>query len=239
MPPIRNISFVPKQTEQAKVEAVPSDPITALGFISLAVAIVFSLVGFGVTYYLESKNIELRNNIQSIEINLKNVPLDEMLSFYSKTQNINSVLKEHVYVSTIFSILENATEKDVYFKKFDLSFREGAGYELSISGISPDTRSMVRQIDTLKDIKYLQVFKSVELKNISKDKFENITFDVKINLNATIKNDAFDFATTTTETSMVATTSTITKSTSTIISVPTSSATTTATNSLIIINKPL
>ena len=234
MPPIRNVSFIPQQTEQAKVEAVPSDPLTALGFISLTTAIIFSLVGFGVTYYLEGKNIELRNNIQSIEINLKNAPLDEMLSFYSKTQNINSVLKEHVYLSTIFSILENATEKDIYFKKFDLSFREGAGYELSISGISPDTRSMVRQIDTLKNIKYLQVFKSVELKNISKDKFENITFDVKINLNATIKNNAFDFASSTQNLTMIKT-----ASTSAVISIPTSSATTTATNSLIIIKKPL
>lgn len=232
MPPIRNVSFVPQQTDPTKVEAVPSDPLTALGFISLTTAIIFSLVGFGVTYYLEGKNIELRNSIQSIEMNLKNVPLDEMLSFYSKTQNINSVLKEHVYVTTIFSILENATEKDIYFKKFDLSFREGAGYELSISGIAPDTRSMVRQIDTLKNIKYLQVFKSVELKNISKDKFENITFDIKINLNATIKNDAFDFASSTQNSTTIKVISTSTPTS-------TSAGTTTATNSLIIIKKPL
>ncbi len=234
MPPIRNISFIPKETDPTKVEAVPSDPLTALGFISLGIAVIFSLIGFGVTYYLEGKNIELRNNIQSIEMNLKNVPLDEMLAFYSKTQNINSVLKEHVYITTIFSVLENATEKDIYFKKFDLSFREGAGYELSISGISPDTRSMVRQIDTLKNIKYLQVFKSVELKNISKDKFENITFDIKINLNATIKNDAFDFASSTQNSTTIKTIST-----STSTSISTSSDTTAATNSLIIIKNPL
>jgi hypothetical protein len=193
MPPIRNVSFVPTQTDPNKVEAEPSDPLTALGIIFFAVAVIFSLVGFGVTYYLEGKNTDLRNNIQAVEANLKNVPLDEMLSFYSKTQNINSVLKEHVYVTTVLSLLENAVESNVYFKKFEFSFREGAGYDLSISGIAPDTRSVVRQIDVLKDQKYAKVFKTVELKNVTKDKLENITFDIKIVVIPTIKNEAFDF----------------------------------------------
>lgn len=193
MPPIRNVSFVPTQTDPNKVEVEPSDPLTALGIIFFAVAVIFSLVGFGVTYYLEGKNTDLRNNIQAVEANLKNVPLDEMLSFYSKTQNINSVLKEHVYVTTVLSLLENAVESNVYFKKFEFSFREGAGYDLSISGIAPDTRSVVRQIDALKDQKYAKVFKIVELKNVTKDKFENITFDIKIVVIPTIKNEAFDF----------------------------------------------
>ena len=193
MPPIRNVSFVPTQTDPNKVEVEPSDPLTALGIIFFAVAVIFSIVGFGVTYYLEGKNTDLRNNIQAVEANLKNVPLDEMLSFYSKTQNINSVLKEHVYVTTVLSLLENAVESNVYFKKFEFSFREGAGYDLSISGIAPDTRSVVRQIDALKDQKYAKVFKTVELKNVTKDKFENITFDIKIVVIPTIKNEAFDF----------------------------------------------
>lgn len=245
MPPIRNLSFVTKEADNKNVEADPADPFTSLGIIFFVTAVLFSLIGFGVTYFLEQKNNTLRDDIQKLEVNLKSIPLDEMLSFYSKTQNINSVLKEHVYLTTVLSLLENAVESNVYFKKFDFSYREGAGYDLAISAIAPDTRSVVRQMDTLKSPKYSKVFKSVELKNITKDKFENVTFEIKITVIPTVKNEAFDFILTASSTNasssveatttIATTTATTTKATSTNII----KTATTSSSSAPVIKKPL
>ena len=96
-------------------------------------------------------------------------------------------------------------------------------------------------MDTLKSPKYSKVFKSVELKNITKDKFENVTFEIKITVIPTVKNEAFDFiltASSTNASSSVEATTTIattTKPTSTNII----KTATTSSSSAPVIKKPL
>jgi len=187
MPPIRNTSFIPRKTDAQNVPPVtPSDPFLTLGIIFLCVSIFLSIASFGANYYVEKQNAKLLTDISGVQNSLASVPLDEMISFYYKTKSINSVLAEHVYPTSLFALVEDAVEKEVYFTSFDFSFSGQDGYKLSLVGIAPDTRSVIRQVDTLNDPKYSKVFNVVKVNSVVADKLGNSVFDISIDINPTI-----------------------------------------------------
>ena len=71
---------------------------------------------------------------------------------------------------------------NLYFKKFELTSKEKDGFDLTLVGVTSDKRSIVRQIDSLRDAKYNKVIKAVELKSVNEDKFENVNFEIKVSV---------------------------------------------------------
>lgn len=189
MPPIRNTNFIAQANNKVSDNLDPRDPFTILGISFIIISIVASLASYGMGKLFETQGDAIRDQIKALESKLTSLPLPEMLDFYSKTNSINTALKNHVYITSVFSVLSNAVEKNVYFKKFDFSSRDAGGYDLNITGVSPDYESIVRQLDVINADKYKKVFKFAELKSITTDQYGNITFDIKITTNPTIRED--------------------------------------------------
>ena len=187
MPPIRqnNFSF----TKDKKIIEEVASPFRTLGIIFLILSISLSGgVYWGMTY-LQDINLGIESDIKSIESSLASVPLEEMLSFYGKIRSVNTILSAHSYVTTQLNTLSDAVEPLTHFKTFNFVSREKGKDDLSLSAITADKANMVRQIDILRSDKYKNFIKSVELKSVSKDILDNVSFDLKLSVDATVKPD--------------------------------------------------
>lgn len=183
MPPIRNTGFIPKDTE----EATPQDPFFILGIIFVVISIVVSIASYAAGMYYESDNESLKSNIKSVTSNFNEKTIVEMLNFYTKTVAVNGVLKQHTYPNSIFYTLESAVEDTVYFKKFSFTNREEKGYEVSLTGVAPNYKSVARQMDILKGDQYKSMFSNIDLKTVNSEQYGNLSFDITFGVNVSSK----------------------------------------------------
>jgi hypothetical protein len=188
MPPIRNTeTFVKENITNNQAVAEVSSPVRVLAYIFLAASVIVSAVLYGVNYLLVAQNQKIQTEISIIEADLTTVPLNEMLTFYNKIESINNLLRNHTYPSSILSVLSELVEEDTYFKSFSLNTRDKNEYTLALSAVALDKTAIVRQVDNLKDDTYKNIIKSVDLKNITSDRFGNVTYDLNLMVNARIK----------------------------------------------------
>ena len=189
MPPIRQNNTFLNTGQENRQDLNPANPFKTLGVIFLIVSVLLSVTSYLVLSFTESKNVKIENNIKSIETSLTNVPLSEMLVFYNKIRSINSVLKSHYYVTTHLATLSDAVESSTYFKNYNFTVKEKGDSEITFSGVTTNESNVVRQIDLFKSDKYSKFIKSLELKSVSKDQFDNILFDLKLTIDSTVKPD--------------------------------------------------
>ena len=196
MPPTRPNNFLntastsnPSNVPGNNFDLNQADPFRTLGIIFLIVSIFLSGISYGVLYYFKSSNLKIENSIKSAEASLSNVPLENMLAFSNKIKSINLALKNHNYITTQLNTLSDVVEKDTYFKNFSFSTKENGDGEISLSAITQDESNIVRQMDRFRSEKYRDFIKTVELKSISKDNLDNISFEIKLIINSTVKPD--------------------------------------------------
>jgi hypothetical protein len=193
MPPFRETSFTQNQDSVLDKRTEPRDPFLILGLVFMGISIFISIISYGYNFYLSDKNTKDKQKIESLNASLSAYPLKDMLDTYNKVINIDLYTKSRNYISSVLYTLETVTEKNVYFKKFVLSETKD-GYYIEMEGVAPDYKSIVRQMDGLKDPRYSKVFNTVTLDTIIRDGSGNLTFAVKIKVNTNTPYTQLDFA---------------------------------------------
>ncbi len=83
------------------------------------------VIYFGLAYgYKAYLGVSLKNLQDQIKIFSQKVPEEDqkkIISFYSQISNLKTVLNNHVFSSQLFSWLENNTQVNVYYDKFNLN----------------------------------------------------------------------------------------------------------------------
>src|SRR3989304_3721474 len=100
------------------------------GTLFFIAAFVYLGLVFGYRPYLAS---EVRKLQDQINIFIQQIPLEEqnkIINFYSQLLNLRSLLDNHAISSQLFDWLEQNTQVNVYYDRFDVNLRTG---ELRIS----------------------------------------------------------------------------------------------------------
>lgn len=194
MPPIRqnnslNLGAAPIVTPNIEAK----DPFRTLGIIFFVLAVILSASSFGAMKFLQSQNNNIENNIHNIENEVSSMPLDEMLNFYDKTINVNSLLGKHYYITTQLNTLADVVSRNVYFKTMSFVSQTGQNQSMStiqLSAFASSEADIVRQVDLLKSDKYSNFIKKVELVSIKINKEKGgVDFDIKLDIDPKIKPD--------------------------------------------------
>lgn len=188
MPPIRQNNSLNLGTTIATPDIQTGNPFRTLGVIFFILSIIVAGATYGGLKFLEARNTSTENEIRAIESEISAMPLDEMLTFYNKTLNVNSLLGRHYYVSTQLNTLADAVAKNVYFKSMSFSSKQ-TGSEIDLIGSTFDEADIVRQMDLLKNEKYASLIKKVDLVGMKKDTTGVLEFTLKILIDPKIKPD--------------------------------------------------
>lgn len=108
-------------------------------FISL---LIYLGLTFGYQPYLRSEADKLQDQIQAFS---QQIPLEEqekIIDFYSQLINLQTVLANHVFTSQTFEWMENNTQANVYYEKFDLNPTTN---KLSLGGIAKTMEDVNQQ----------------------------------------------------------------------------------------------
>lgn len=154
--------------------------------------LVIIAVGFLFWYqsYLSDQIIAKKNELSKYKNSVAGIPLEEMRGVSLRMNTINDLVKNYVYTSNIFPLLEESIEHKVLYTNFDMRRataeekkkdpNNAIDFTLNIKGQADDYKTLVRQIDTLKSDKYKEYFTKVTLDAVNLDDKGIITFSIII-----------------------------------------------------------
>lgn len=199
-------SFKPEVASQEPqtAQAVSSVPVSALPSMSLMnrgsktsliqVLLIIILTGcaliaggmFGYSYYLSSQIDAKKEKLTQIDDGvgavLSSDMLPEMRDLSSRIKIVNQLITQHPSVNVAFKIIEDSVENQVTYKNFSLNNAGGKGYTLSLSGVAPDYKTVVQQLETLKRKPYTAYISGVKVTNLSPDDVGRINFSLSMNV---------------------------------------------------------
>lgn len=105
------------------------------------------LIYFGVTLgyqpYLRQEHGKLDQEINKIGGVISETDRENFINFYSQSANLQSLLNKHVRGSVIFSLLEENTNKNVYYEAGTLSVAERV---LRLEGVAKSYDNLIQQL---------------------------------------------------------------------------------------------
>jgi len=111
------------------------------GILFLALAMYFGLA-FGYTPYLQSQLTATQNQVSALGNSISMGDQTQLINFYSQISNLQTLLKNHVIISQLFSWLEDNTETNVYYGSFVLT----AGNQITLTGVARTEADINQQI---------------------------------------------------------------------------------------------
>ena len=152
-------SFIPRQplVENGAKKAPKSASIFSIvGWFIFIVAVLASVGVFAYEQYLtksiDSKNIELNNDIKSFDT----ATVDHFVQLDSRFQAANILLQNHLAASTLLDLIANNTIQSVQFTDFKYTDDDSGKLTLALSGKAPSFASVALQSDTFSSQPYLQ-----------------------------------------------------------------------------------
>lgn len=144
--------------------------------LSSAVVVYFGLET-GYRPYVESQVRQLDAEIANLDRSLSEDDKQNLLLFYSRLNNINSLLKARFAPSQVFTILEQSTLDSVHYRNVTLDTERRT---VLLEGIAPQYRVLTEQLVALKNNANVA---SVDLRGSQRgDDLREVTFSIMITL---------------------------------------------------------
>jgi len=169
------------------VSTKKNETVRNLAILVLVVSLMLASLAFAYTLLLSSQVAKLKDNLLSYDTEPGILFLsDNLLDIKNLSQRLK-LLKEirerHIYVSQmLFPILESLAESEkksyVYFNRFAVQNEKGNTPLVSLSGVSLDYATLIRQLRNFKSQNYQDFIKNFKLNNLSLDQNGNVLFDV-------------------------------------------------------------
>lgn len=104
------------------------------------------------------------------------------LELYDKKATVaKQVLKGHIVLSPLFDTLNDLTLSSIQYTKFEHSTTKEGIFSVKMSGVARDYKSIALQADVFNTTKGA-MFKDVIFSNLTKDKSNNVTFDLEFDV---------------------------------------------------------
>ncbi len=195
-----NIGSSPQGTSSAPVVATSLNqaPVSSLGLMQRAQQGSSSIIGlflfalFGLTlltalalvgymYYLNKQIDTKKAMLSNFENQLGSLQLEDMRKVSRRLKIIDQIVKEYPSVNTVFKILEESTENQITYKRFNFSYNESdKTFGLTLVGQGPDYKSIVQQVETLKREPFSTYVSGLAVDNLAPDDKGNINFNLKM-----------------------------------------------------------
>lgn len=164
----------PKQVSSKSfiTPSIPKNYLLGSGaFLLFALAIYFLLAG-----YLKLARFQIENldrEIQDTVASLSAAEVERVLTLDTQIEGLKLLLPQHVFVSQLFSMLENNTNPVVSFSSFRLDTTQNVMF---LEGSAPTLRDVSIQTEALRSQQYIDdvALKDVRLTN------ENYIFKIEV-----------------------------------------------------------
>ena len=171
-------NFSPQIANSRKTLITPGIPKNYL-FGSLAFCIFVLAVYFVMAGYVKFANSQIENldrEIQDTVTSLSTEEVEKVLVLDAQLRGLKILLPQHIFVSDLFSLLENNTSPQVSFSSFKL---DTAQRVLSLEGTAPSLTEVSIQAAALKSQQYVR---DVVLKDVRQG---GVGFEFKLEINFT------------------------------------------------------
>ncbi len=148
-----------------------------VGIAGLSVVLTAAL--FGWQYYLTKQIETKKQQLVAYGTHVSELPLQEIRTISTKLKLANTIAKQYPFVTNTFSILEDSIENQVTYIGFDLKTNQEGEYEMNISAIAPDYKTVARQMDILRTDTYKRYLKHLDLLELAPDAKGGVGFRIK------------------------------------------------------------
>jgi hypothetical protein len=174
-------SFIPKKPiVSSSGSKEPKSPFLKISTLLLVIAIFVSIVLFVYKVYLTKQEQSLSESLAIARDSFEKDTIDELELFDKRTESAKQILSKHIVFSPMFAALGNLTIPSIQYTSFEQQSND-KGYTVDMKGIASDYRSIALQADMFDGVRG-RSFNGVLFSNLIKDKNNNITFDLKFNI---------------------------------------------------------
>ncbi|MDB5260620.1 MAG: hypothetical protein JWN37_851 [Candidatus Nomurabacteria bacterium] len=195
-------SFKPSQANQSTssdVSGASSSSLSSLSFSSrlpegvgffqkilygiFGIFILAAIALFGYHWYLGSQITSKQQLINDYEAKLGGLPLEDMRALSNRIKYINVLVKNHPSENAAFRLLEESVENPVTYSRFDLRYDDAKKtYLLALTATAPDYKTIVQQMETLKNKPYSSYISDLAIAGLHPDDTGKVGFDLKMNI---------------------------------------------------------
>jgi hypothetical protein len=175
-------SFIPKKPVTSSTRSIRpvTSPITAIAvFILIIVGVSCAGLYIYKSYLIKQKQT-LSASLDKIKQSFEGDTINELELYDKRVTASQKVLDNHIVFSPMFSLLGSLTIPTIQYTKFneENSMDKSNTFTAKMTGVARDYRSIATQADVFNTAKG-RYFKNVVFSNLTKDKNNNVGFDVE------------------------------------------------------------
>jgi hypothetical protein len=174
-------SFIPKKlitTDSSKRE-----PRSFFSIITIFLLIASILMSGGLYLYkayLKTQQESLSSSLTITRDSFEKDTIEELELFNKRTESAKQILSNHIVLSPMFALLGEITIPSIQYTSFEQQTNNKAFF-VNIKGIARDYRSIALQAEVFNSTKG-RSFKNVLFSDLMKDKNNNVSFNLKFNI---------------------------------------------------------
>lgn len=174
-------SFIPKKLITSNVSSKePKNFFSLIATFLLIISILISAGLYVYKIYLTKQEETLSLSLETTRNSFEQDTIDELELFDKRTQSAKTILNNHLVLSPMFALLGEVTIPSIQYTSFTQT-NSGQTFEVTIKGVAQDYRSIALQADIFNSTKGSS-FKNVLFSDLSKDKDNNIDFNLKFDV---------------------------------------------------------
>ncbi len=177
-------SFIPKKPITSNESVSAKEPTNFFSLVTIFLLIVSVLISIGLfvyKVYLIKQQDTLSSSLLLTKDSFEKNTIDELELFDRRTESAKNILANHVATSPLFTALENVTIPQVQYLNFDQKIDDSGVISITLKGLAQDYKSIVLQSNIFGGPKGAS-FKNVLFSNLTKDKNNNVGFNLKFNI---------------------------------------------------------
>lgn len=178
-------SFIPKKPITSNVSN--KEPKSLFSIIATFL-LVITIVASGGLYLYKSYLIKQKSSssasLSVVRDSFEKSTIDELDLFNNRTKVAKQILNSHIVLTPMFTLLGDITIPSIQYTKFQQQTNNG-GFLVKIEGVAKDYRAIALQADEFNSTKG-RSFKNVVFSNLTKDKNNNISFDLEFEVDPSL-----------------------------------------------------
>lgn len=133
--------------------------------------------------YLSAQVEAKKTTLLGHENKLGALPLVEIERLSNRLKVVSPLVKDRVFATTAFRLLEDSVEDSVTYTRFDMQFNETSkGYVIGLAAVAPNYVSVIQQLDTFKRKPYSSYIGSVMTEGVRPDDLGRVVLTMKMPL---------------------------------------------------------
>lgn len=182
-------SFIPKKpiTTTTNSGNKIKQPTSLFSLISIFLLVIMGILSAGVYLYkgfLQTQKQTLSEQLLKSRDKFEKETIEDLELFDKRSKSSKQVLDGHIVLSPMLALLGSLTIPSIQYTKFDHKTTE-QGFTVSMSGMAKDYKSIALQADVFNTAKG-RFFKNVVFSNLTRDKTNNVLFDVKFDVDPSL-----------------------------------------------------